>query len=55
MIYVDDLLKTSEDDAAIDDTKKLLAEKFDISDLGKVNHLLGIKFENAGSSFIMKL
>jgi hypothetical protein len=42
VIYVDDLIITRDSDAYISDLKKLLKQKFEIKDLGKLRYFLGI-------------
>ncbi len=43
VIYVDDLIITGDSDANIFDLKKLLKQKFEIKDLGKLHYFLDIK------------
>ena len=42
-IYVDDIVIASKSQAQLKEVKKSLAKKFDIKDLGKLHHFLGIK------------
>ncbi len=43
VIYVDDLIITGDSDADISDLKKLLKQKFEMKDLGKLRYFLGIE------------
>jgi len=43
VIYVDDLIITGDSDADIFDLKKLLKQKFEMKDLGKLCYFLGIE------------
>jgi len=43
VIYVDDLIITRDSDANISDLKKLLKQKFEMKDLGKLHYSLGIE------------
>jgi len=43
VIYVDDLIITRNSDADIFDLKKLLKQKFEMKDLGKLCYFLGIE------------
>jgi hypothetical protein len=43
VIYVDDLIITRDSDADIFDLKKLLKQKFEMNDLGKLRYFLGIE------------
>jgi len=43
VIYVDDLIITRDNDANIFDLKKLLKQKFEMKDLGKLRYFLGIE------------
>jgi hypothetical protein len=43
VIYVDDLIITGNSDADISDLKKLLKQKFEMKDLGKLHYFLGIE------------
>jgi len=43
VIYVDDLIITRDSDANISDLKKLLKQKFEMKDLGKLRYFLGIE------------
>jgi hypothetical protein len=43
VIYVDDLIITRDSDADISDLKKLLKQKFEMKDLGKLHYFLGIE------------
>jgi hypothetical protein len=42
VIYVDDLIITGDNDADISYLKKLLKQKFEMKDLGKLRYFLGI-------------
>ncbi len=42
VIYVDDVIITGDNDAYISDLKKLLKQKFEMKDLGKLRYFLGI-------------
>ena len=44
-LYVDDMLIMSKDIADINATKRMLASKFDMKDLGVVDLILGIKIQ----------
>ncbi len=43
VIYVDDFIITRDSDADIFDLKKLLKQKFEMKDLGKLRYFLGIE------------
>ncbi len=43
VIYVDDLIITRDSDVNIFDLKKLLKQKFEIKDLGKLRYFLSIE------------
>jgi hypothetical protein len=43
VIYVDDLIITGDSDANIFDLKKLLKQKFEMKNLGKLRYFLGIE------------
>ncbi len=43
VIYVDDLIITGDNDADIFDLKKLLKQKFEMKDLGKLHYFLSIE------------
>jgi hypothetical protein len=43
VIYVDDLIITGDSDANIFDLKKLLKQKLEMKDLGKLRYFLGIE------------
>ncbi len=43
VIYVDDLIITGDNDVDIFDLKKLLKQKFEMKDLGKLRYFLGIE------------
>jgi hypothetical protein len=43
VIYVDDLIITGDNDANIFDLKKLLKQKFEMTDLGELHYFLGIE------------
>jgi hypothetical protein len=43
VIYVDDLIITRDNDVDISDLKKLLKQKFEMKDLGKLHYFLGIE------------
>jgi hypothetical protein len=43
IIYVDDLIITKDSDADIFDLKKLLKQKFEMKDLGKLHYFFGIE------------
>ncbi len=43
VIYVDDLIIIGNSDADISDLKKLLKQKFEMKDLGKLRYFLGIE------------
>jgi hypothetical protein len=43
IIYVDDLIIIGDSDADMFDLKKLLKQKFEMKDLGKLRYFLGIK------------
>ena len=43
VIYVDDLIITSNSDVDIDELKLLLKQKFEIKDLGELCYFLGIE------------
>ncbi len=43
VIYVDDLIITGDSDSDISDLKKLLKQKFEMKDLGKLHYFLGIE------------
>jgi hypothetical protein len=43
VIYVDDLIITRDSDVDISDLKKLLKQKFEMKDLGKLHYFLGIE------------
>ncbi len=43
VIYVDDLIITGNSDADISDSKKLLKQKFEMKDLGKLRYFFGIE------------
>lgn len=55
MVYVDDLLIASENYSILSKTKKDLASRFPITDLGELNHFLGIKFDRSASNKQMTL
>lgn len=55
MAYVDDLLIKSDDVRLIERTMRDLSESFSITDLGAVNHFLGIKFQEGKNEFGLKL
>ena len=42
-IYVDDIIIAGENTGNIDDVKKRISEKFDVKDMGKLHHFLGVK------------
>lgn len=42
-VYVDDIIVAAKTSGRVDKVKKGLAEKFDIKDLGKLHHFLGMK------------
>lgn len=42
-VYVDDILMVAKNEARLADVKKCLSEKFDIKDLGRLHHFLGMK------------
>lgn len=42
-VYVDDLFVTGTNKGVIEEFKKMMASKFDISDLGKLTYYLGIE------------
>ena len=42
-IYVDDIILAGENTEVIDDIKKRISEKFDVKDMGKLHHFLGVK------------
>ena len=42
-VYVDDIIMASKSKAKLDEVKQSLAKKFDIKDLGKLHHFLGMK------------
>ena len=42
-VYVDDIVMASKNQARLKEVKKSLAKRFDIKDLGKLHHFLGIK------------
>ncbi len=43
VIYVDDLIITGDNDVEIFDLKKLLKQKFEMKDLGKLRYFLGVQ------------
>jgi len=43
VIYVDDLIIIGDSDVDIFDLKKLLKQKFEMKDLGKLHYFLGIE------------
>ena len=42
-IYVDDILLAGKSEKQICEVKSALAERFDVKDLGELNHFLGVK------------
>ena len=42
-IYVDDMIFGGENEMTINEVKKRVAEKFDVEDMGKLHHFLGVK------------
>ena len=42
-INVDDIILAGENTGNIDDAKKRISEKFDVKDMGKLHHFLGVK------------
>ena len=44
IVYVDDMLIATNDDAWLRDVKNKLSNEFEMKDLGKVNQCLGIEF-----------
>lgn len=55
LIYVDDLLITSDDLSLIQETKHTLQSKFKIKDLGDLRYFLGIKFARSHEGILMHL
>lgn len=55
MTYGDDLLILNESQRILRKTKSDLGSKFHITDLGKVEHFLGIRFELLKNKKSMKL
>ena len=54
-IYVDDVIITAQSNKKLTEVKKRLASRFDIKDLGKLHHFLGMKIvqdEATGSVWI---
>ena len=47
IVYVDDIILTSDDSLEIERLKGLLAQDFEIKDLGTLKHLLGMEFERS--------
>ena len=41
--YVDDIILAVENTGNIDDAKKRMSEKFDVKDMGKLHHFLGVE------------
>ena len=55
-IYVDDLIYISKDIAMLNDFKKSMMIKFDMTDLGLMHYFLGIKIlQSSASVFISKI
>ena len=54
-VYVDDIIVTADSDTRLAEGKKELDSQFDIKDLGKLHHFLGMKIvqdEDTGSVWI---
>jgi len=51
-VYVDDILITGTDTEIIN-TKNLLKENFEVTDVGKVNFIIGIKFEKLKNGYLI--
>lgn len=53
-VYVDDLLVTGSSIAMIENFKKEMSQKFQMSDLGKLSYYLGIEVDQNGESIVLK-
>ena len=42
-VYVDDIILGGSDENTIDDVKKIIADEFDVTDMGLLHHFLGVK------------
>ena len=51
LLYVDSLFVTGEDEL-INDTKRKLASKFKMKDLGMMHYFLGMVWQNANGIFL---
>jgi len=45
LVYVDDLIITSDDETEIQRTKIIISVRFQVKDLGKLKHFLGLEVE----------
>jgi hypothetical protein len=43
LLYVDDILISSQELTRVEEVKSLLASKFDVKDLGEARHFLGMQ------------
>ena len=55
VLYVDDILLTSNDTGLLIETKQLLFSHFDIKDLGEASYVLGIQILQDRPSGILRL
>ncbi|RVW68505.1 Retrovirus-related Pol polyprotein from transposon TNT 1-94 [Vitis vinifera] len=55
VLYVDDILLTSNDSNLLIETKHILSTHFDMKDLGEASYVLGIKILRDGANGVLKL
>ena len=54
-LYVDDLIIASSNASLITSTKKMFTEKYNMSDLGKIKHILGCEVQQSDDNYIITM
>ena len=53
IMWVDDLIVATSDEDLLNSVKRMLAERFRMKDLGRLNHFLGIDFNQTEGQVTM--
>jgi len=55
MLYVDDILLTTNDNRFLYEMKQFLSKSFDMKDMGEVSYIIGIKIHSDRPQGILRL